>query len=201
MAKYEMQRNNPTRLILMIVAAIAAVGIITITAFVLVDNRAEESLSAQTFINSIVGREPLEIGVDATPVLTAEKCFDHTGALVAYAITAYGEGFAGRVTVKSYFDPDGKTLIGIQVTDQIESKHYGSLSSQNYGADVADSTYIQRFEHVTMPVWLYDGTVSEEAVKDMEGTRVDALSGATISSQAVVSAVNTAYTYFMESVM
>lgn len=198
--RHAQQDNRLARLIIMIVAAIAVLGIIAITIVALVGNGNGERLSAQSFINSIVQFETLETKEGAVNVLSADKCLNERGELVAYAVTAYGEGFAGRVSVRAFFEPNSSTLIGIQVTDQNENEKYGALSSQNYGADIADSTYVQRFEYAQMPVWFYDGSVPLENMPESEGTRVDTLTGATVSSRAVVQAVNAAYTYYTESV-
>ncbi len=184
---------NWGRVTIMLVAAVALVGIIIVTAIALVDNRSKQDVSAQTFINSIDGFEAIELDANAKAVTAADKCFNANGKLVAYAITGYGEGFCGRVSVRCYFDPDGKTLIGIQVIDQIETK--------GQGAEVADSPFVQRFEYAKLPVWFYDGTVPLEQMGEKKGTRIDTLTGATISANAVVKAVNAAYTYFTESVL
>lgn len=198
------EKYNWGRLIIMIVAAIALVGIIIITAMAFMKNRnADKRLSAQSFINSIASYEIVEMTTESKTVTSVDKCLDAQGELMAYAVTGCADGFAGKVSVRCYFDPDGETLIGIQVIDHIENdkKGYKNTQSQNYGDEIADSTYVQRFEYAKMPVWLYDGSVEGEERPAEAGTRIDTLSGATVSSQAVVKAVNAAYTYFTESVL
>lgn len=189
----DFKKYNWGRVAIMVTAALALVGIIIITAVALIGNRGGGRLSAQSFINSIASIEMLEVEQDARFVTAAEKCLDGDGDLMAYAVTGYGEGFCGRVSVKCFFDTDGKTLIGIQVVDHIET--------EGQGAEIADSPYVQRFEYVKMPVWFYDGTVPEEEMPAQKGTRIDTLTGATVSANAVVEAVNAAYTYFTESVL
>ncbi len=189
----QLKKYDLKRLIIMIVAAVALVGLIIITAIAVMGGRGSGRLSAQSFINSIATYEAMEVAADTKFVTAVDKCLDDDGELMAYAVTGYGEGFCGRVTVRCYFDLKGKTLIGIQVVDQIETV--------GQGAEIADSPYVQRFEYAKMPVWFYDGTVAEEDMPQQDGTRIDTLTGATVSSNAVVEAVNAAYTYYTESVL
>ncbi len=184
------QVKDKRQLIILTVAALALVGIILATAVAIVNHRGSGTPSAQHTINSITDYEPISLveGAEKEGVTDAARCLDANGSFVCYAVTAFGEGFNDRVGVISYLSENGDKLVGIRVSSNLETK--------NYGKEVEDSPFVQRFEGAKLPVWLYDGSVAEESMGKQSGTKIDALSGATVSSRAVVDAVNTAYTYF-----
>ena len=90
---------------------------------------------------------------------------------VGAVITSSGKGYGGAVTVMVAFNPDD-TIKQIKVTAQAETQGLGTKVT-------ADSSYWTRYEGL-------------EAKPLTLGTDVDALSGATISSRALLSAVNAA---------
>lgn len=188
-------QKNYGKLFIMIIAAVALVGIIVATAVAIGSHRSTGKLSAQTVINSIAMQSeiPLEKTAEQEGVTYAAKCLDDSGKFLCYAVIGFAEGFCDRVAVTGYFSEDGKTLIGIAVSDHSETV--------GHGADVADSPFTQRFEYAEMPVYLYDGTIAEEDIPKDAGTRVDALSGATVSSYAVANAVNAAHTYLVNHIL
>lgn len=86
-------------------------------------------------------------------------------------VTSTGKGYGGAVTVMTAFAPDG-TIKQIKVTAQAETQGLGTKVT-------TDSSYWTRYEGLqAQPLTL--------------GTDVDALSGATISSRALLNAVNAA---------
>ena len=91
---------------------------------------------------------------------------------VGVVITSSAKGYGGDVVVMTAFNPDG-TIKQIKVTEQAETKGIGSNV-------VANADYWTR----------YEGLASDhELVLNQD---VDAYTGATISSRAVLSAVNSA---------
>lgn len=91
---------------------------------------------------------------------------------VGVVITSSAKGYGGDVVVMTAFNPDG-TIKQIKVTKQAETKGIGSNV-------VANADYWTR----------YEGLASDhELVLNQD---VDAYTGATISSRAVLSAVNSA---------
>ncbi len=189
MAKHAVQLDKK-RLLLIAIAAVALVGII-VTTVLLVANSKRKKLSATEFIASIHSFQDVELSENAKPVTAVQKCLDDDGDLMAYAVTAYGEGFADKVSVRCFFDLDKKTLIGIEVAEHNEKKGTGDK--------IATSVYTQHFEFKKMPMWFNDGSLPEEELPKAKGTRVDTISGATISCRAVVEAVNAAYLYYAEA--
>ena len=91
---------------------------------------------------------------------------------VGVVITSSAKGYGGDVVVMTAFNPDG-TIKQIKVTEQAETKGIGSNVAAN-------ADYWTR----------YEGLASDhELVLNQD---VDAYTGATISSRAVLSAVNSA---------
>ncbi len=89
-----------------------------------------------------------------------------------YVITSTAKGYGGTMTVMTSFTPDG-TIKQVKVTEQGET--------QGIGSNVADNpSYWEKYAGL-------DGTKALAL-----GTDVDAWNGATISSRALNSAVNSA---------
>ncbi len=91
---------------------------------------------------------------------------------VGVVITSSAKGYGGDVVVMTAFNPDG-TIKQIKVTEQAETKGIGSNV-------VANADYWTRYEGLA---------ADHELVLNQD---VDAYTGATISSRAVLSAVNSA---------
>ena len=106
--------------------------------------------------------------------ITVDKVSDvYEADTGGYVITSTGKGYGGDVTVMTAFDADGS----LKVTEQAETKGIGS--------NVADNP----------DYWSkYNGLSGAKEL--VLGTDVDAYSGATISSRALNSAVNSAITAY-----
>lgn len=91
---------------------------------------------------------------------------------VGVIITSSAKGYGGDVVVMTAFNPDG-TIKQVKVTEQAETKGIGSNV-------VAVPSYWERYAGL-------DGTTALVLNQD-----VDAYSGATISSTALINAVNSA---------
>lgn len=90
---------------------------------------------------------------------------------VGMVVTSSGKGYGGTMTVMVAFTPEG-TIKQIKVTEQAETQGIGSKVA-------GDSSFWTRFEGL-------------EAKPLTLGVDVDARTGATISSRALTSAVNSA---------
>ncbi len=107
--------------------------------------------------------------------------YDEAGALLGYAVPAEGGGFQDTIGLIYGVAADGRTLTGMRVLKSLETPGLGDKI-------IKDQSFVKAFEglHVEPPI---------EAVK--KGKRVspnqlDAISGATISSKAVVKIINAA---------
>ncbi len=90
---------------------------------------------------------------------------------VGSVVTSSAKGYGGSMTVMVAFNTDG-TIKQIKVTEQAETQGLGTKVT-------TDASYWTRYEGL-------------EAKPLTLGTDVDALTGATISSRALISAVNAA---------
>ena len=106
-------------------------------------------------------------GLNVANVVEAYTADNGTGVVV----TSIGKGYGGEVTVMTAFTPDG-TIKQLKVTSQAETQGLGTKVT-------TDSSYWARYEGL-------------EAKTLTLGTDVDAMTGATISSKALISAVNAA---------
>lgn len=95
---------------------------------------------------------------------------------VGYVVEVTASGFGGTISMVVGVDQDGN-VTGVAVTDQAETKNIGSKV-------VTDQSVLDRFvgmSHADGEITVNSGT-----------NRFDGISGATVSSKAVTSGVNTA---------
>ncbi|MBQ2603710.1 MAG: RnfABCDGE type electron transport complex subunit G [Acutalibacteraceae bacterium] len=120
---------------------------------------------------------------------TAEcyKALDKDGNIIAYAISASVKGYGGTIKVMTGIDNDGN-LIAVNVYDN-------SSETPGLGAKTSESEFTDGFK----TQYPKNGfAVSKDAEKYPSAVTVDAVTGATISSRAAVSAVNIALDIFDE---
>ena len=109
---------------------------------------------------------------DMAGVSEVYKAVDGTGKELGYVITASGTGYGGAVTYMVAFDSDGK-IVNATVLEQAETAGLGSR--------ITEESFYTQFIGLT-----------EERSKD----NIDLITGATISSNASLTAVNNARTAF-----
>jgi len=95
------------------------------------------------------------------------------GRLAGVAIEAFGSGYGGSLGVLSGFNVSNDTLAGVGMTQLKETP--------GLGMRVKEPSFSSQFREKKLPVAL-----------SAKGGSIDAVSGATISSNAVVDAVNAA---------
>ncbi len=102
-----------------------------------------------------------------------------SGEVVGYAFVGEGPGYQGIIKVMIGVDPDFGKTFAIEVLESVETP--------GLGQKITTSSFRQQFEGL-------DITPSVELVKKEPTTsnQVQAITGATISSQAVVDIVNSA---------
>ena len=119
-------------------------------------------------------------GVRIEQVVSARRGDEQLG----WALTVTSsEGYGGDITVAMGVSPDG-TLTGISVISQSETA--------GLGAKCADDEFTSQFTGIT------GGVVSYVKGGATAQNEVDAISGATITTDAVVSAVNAGLAYVRE---
>ncbi len=104
------------------------------------------------------------------------------GELKALAFETQGKGFGGEIGVVLGIDVSEDTLAGIGITSHSETP--------GLGARIAEPGFIANFQGLSM-----DGVVKVRA----DGGGVDAISGATISSRAVCTAISSGLELFNEN--
>lgn len=105
--------------------------------------------------------------------------YDAGGRLVGAAITAGEPGFTEVISLMFGYDPSTGQLIGIKILDQKETPGLGDKIER-------DSAFGRQFAGARAPL----RAVKKKDAADL--SQVDAISGATISSRAVVRIINNA---------
>jgi electron transport complex protein RnfG len=102
------------------------------------------------------------------------------GALLGYAVRVETQGYGGAITLLVGLSPDLSTIMGIEVVEQVETPGLGgnittdSFKEQFAGLDAGEAvSYVKNVE------------------PDPDRNEIQAISGATITSRAVVSGINT----------
>lgn len=136
-------------------------------------------LTSQPISWTIAEREELPLPSYAREygVQRIDVGYDAERLPVAYILETVTAGYHDEIAVESVIRADGELLAEITVLRQNESRYYG--------ARIAEPSFKERFSGRYLPIRLSTDT--------QKGTHIDALSGATVSSAAVVDAVNAAY--------
>jgi H+/Na+-translocating ferredoxin:NAD+ oxidoreductase subunit G len=113
--------------------------------------------------------------------------YDDAGAFVGYAIPAEGAGFQDTIRLIFGYDPARKQVIGMEVLESRETPGLGDKI-------IKDDDFVANFA---------DLAVEPEIVLVKDGranpNQVDAITGATISSRAVVNIINAANAAWLEA--
>jgi electron transport complex protein RnfG len=168
------------------VIALVLVGIVSGVTLVLVYNYAQprikvnQNREAERAVKSIFPEMH-----EATRVIGQEgsadsvvKVSDADGRLLGYAFTAEGNGYQGTVRLIVGIDPDLSKLQGFEVVE--------SQETPGLGAEIAEKPFQQQFIGL-------DAAHPIEYLKNqkpVEPYQIEAITGATISSRAVVNMLN-----------
>jgi len=93
---------------------------------------------------------------------------------IGYAFTAEGRGYGGPIDILIGLKPDNKTLQGIRIISQQETP--------GLGAKIVEASFLDQFNGVSV----------DQVKLARNGGKIDAITGATISSTAVVKGVRNA---------
>ncbi len=117
-------------------------------------------------------------GVDEAKVEKVYVGYDASGKRIGFAIPAKGPGFQNDVRLIFGYDAAGKKLIGMKILEQTETPGIGDKVEK-------DLDFVKEFLGVGTPI---------EGVKAGRGAgnphAVDMITGATISSRAVIGIIN-----------
>jgi electron transport complex protein RnfG len=105
--------------------------------------------------------------------------YDATGKRIGVAVLAAEPGFAEVISLIFGFEPESGRLLGMKVLDEKETPGLGDKIEK-------DSSFVRQFAHAVAPL---------KGVKrrsESNVAEVDVISGATISSRAVIRIINNA---------
>ncbi len=107
-------------------------------------------------------------------------CFDATGAKVGTAVICDGNGYQGEIKMMVGINSDMTKFTGMSVLEQVETP--------GLGAKIAEQSFENQFKNlVTNPPIEY-----VKSKKPEQDNQIEAITGATISSRAVVNIINKA---------
>jgi electron transport complex protein RnfG len=103
------------------------------------------------------------------------------GRLVGYAIPGAAPGFADTIALLNGYVPERRKVVGMQI---LESRETPGLGDKIY----KDAAFVANFASLSVDPEI----VAVKKGKKTAPNQIDAITGATISSKAVVKAINTA---------
>lgn len=111
------------------------------------------------------------------------KALDESGNLIGYAISSASRGYGGDVKVMTGINAENGSVIAINVYDN-------SGETPGMGVNTSGEKFTSQFAGLSSGTGV---TVDKDAGKNPDSVAVDSVTGATISSRAVVDAVNQAF--------
>ena len=124
---------------------------------------------------------PIAVKENELNVTGIEKAFDTTGNLIGYIVKTKTIGYNAEVPIETAttITKDGKTVVGIEILKQEETEYLGVKIQQD--------SFKNQFNGKKLPI--ADSSTVEK------GSKVDVIAKSTISSTAVIEAVNNASEY------
>lgn len=111
------------------------------------------------------------------------KALDESGNLIGYAISSASRGYGGDVKVMTGINAENGSVIAINVYDN-------SGETPGLGINTSGEKFTSQFAGLSSGTGV---TVDKDAGKNPDSVAVDSVTGSTISSRAVVDAVNQAF--------
>ncbi len=134
---------------------------------------------ASIFADEVSDEAALEFEELDTDGPTVYRGSDDAGTLLGYAVRVQTQGYGGTITMLVGVSADLDSILGIEVVEQVETP--------GLGGNITNQSFKQQFE----------GLAANEPiayVKNIEASKPDneiqAISGATITTKAVVNGVN-----------
>ena len=141
----------------------------------------EEKRAIMAVVDGIADYEIIEVEVEGKKgpeILQLFRGVDAEGKLVGYAFGAKGPGFAGIITMMVGLKVDLKHLSGMNVLDQIETPGLGNIIvKEKFTGQFRGLLIEPKIEYI-------------KNKKPVKPNQIQAITGATISSVAVVDALN-----------
>jgi electron transport complex protein RnfG len=132
---------------------------------------------------------PYESGEEGLPKEEAIYAgYDEAGALLGFAIPAEGAGFQDTIKLIYGFDAVARRVVGMEVLESRETPGLGDKI-------IKDADFVSNFRNLSV-----DPEVVVVKAGRTNDNEVDAISGATISSKAVVRIINASNDRWMDRV-
>lgn len=156
---------------------IIALAVVTVIAFgviygskVLIKDEVKDDIDNEVALEDLPGAIDVT-GVDG--IVAAREITDGGGNVTSYSVTAEATGFNATmpITMEVIFDRDALTLQEVKIVSHAETPGYGKKMEEN--------NYLDQFKGM--------------AATDVES--IDAIAGATVTTNALIDLVNTAYEY------
>ncbi|MFH1767546.1 MAG: FMN-binding protein [Candidatus Omnitrophota bacterium] len=105
------------------------------------------------------------------------KLFDKEGILLGYGFLAGGQGYGGTIKIMAVMTPDLNNLLGMEVIESVETP--------GLGAKIREISFKEQFKSLSLSPKI-------EYTKDKisSSNQIRAITGATVSSKAVVNILN-----------
>lgn len=176
--------RSPSRWLSVLLMTLAGVGLVLLSGVWYTAARREQ-LTAQDISLSMDGAQALPLTeADAATyrVESVARTLDAAGQPTGYLLITRADGYKSKIRVQTVFAPDGQTVATVRVLYQQETEYLGTR--------ITGEGFLSQFigRQAPLRLWTTPG----------KGSPVDAISGSTISSQAVVAAVNSAYRYLQD---
>lgn len=152
--------------------------------------RQEKNAASQAFGELLAADEyvVLDTGIYGE-IAAAYQALDAQGVLLGYGVTAAVKGYGGELRVHVALNAAGDQFIGIRIGENHET--------ENLGARVAEPAFTDQFRSLPAPAYLEGYTGLDRTAEP--GRSVEAVTGATISSKAVIRAANVAYAFIRDT--
>ena len=176
----------------LLAAAVISVGLLfgaeAVTASLLEGHKNAAAREAFGELLAADDYEPLDTGTYGE-IAAAYRAVDAEGRLLGYGVTAAVKGYGGELQVHVALNAAGDRFVGIRIGENHET--------ENLGARVAEPAFTDQFRSLPAPAYL-DGYTGLERTAE-SGRSVEAVTGATVSSKAVVRAANAAYAFIRDT--
>lgn len=142
----------------------------------------QEQLTAQDVPFTMEGAQELpltEADAATYQVESVARAVDGEGQTAGYLLITRANGYKSKIRVQTVFAVNKRTVVSVRVLYQQETEYLGSR--------ITGEAFLSQFTGRQAPMRLW--------IHPTNGSPVDAISGSTISSGAVVDAVNGGYRY------
>lgn len=184
------QRKDPSaaRLILTLglagmISGLALSSVYQITdPIIQANNQRELEAAVLEVVPGARGMQEVVLKDDAEATKTIYAAYDENDLFLGYAIEGSAAGFADKIRLIYGYDPSTKRIVGMKVLESLETPGLGDKIKKE-----KNPAFSAQFDGLAIEPMIV--VVKDKKDQDNE---IDAITGATISSKAVVKAINTA---------